>query len=147
MGPEHRDTAEALNNVASVLYRQGQLAKAKGAYERALVVKLAVYGEGSASAADTLYNLSLLVRDMHDQGCLDTHGASASLGEAVGYALRAIDASDTANGVADARTQDARQLVADLEKRQADAATAAEVAAIQKAASGRGFRNSFGRKR
>jgi tetratricopeptide (TPR) repeat protein len=147
VGPGHRDTAEALNNVASVLYRLNQLAKAKGAYERALVVKLAVYGEGSASVADTLYNLSLLVRDMHEQGVVDSNGAAARLDEAVGYALRALEASETANGAADPRTEDARRHVADLEKRQADAATAAEVAAIQTAASGRSFRSSFGRKR
>ena len=40
VGTEHRDTAEALNNVASVLYRQGELDKARAAYDRSLAIKV-----------------------------------------------------------------------------------------------------------
>lgn len=140
MGPEHRDTAEALNNVASVLYRLGQYGKAKEAYERALAVKIVVYGEGSSSVADTLYNLSLLLRDMHEQGVGATEGGATSgvgaaasgtttttslLSEAVGYALRALEASESANGPTDPRTEDVRLHVQDLERRQDEAVKAA----------------------
>lgn len=141
MGPEHRDTAEALNNVASVLYRLGQFGKAKEAYERALAVKIVVYGIGSSSVADTLYNLSLLLRDMHEQGMTGVEGGAGAggagtgpasgpsttslLSEAVSYALRALEASESANGPTDPRTEDVRLHVQDLERRQDEAVKAA----------------------
>lgn len=85
--------------VASVLYRQGQLPKAKAAYERALAVKITVHGEQSASTADTMYNLAMLLRDQN------------ALTEATILARRCVAASEASLGEANPRTADARTLL------------------------------------
>ena len=55
---------------------------------------------------------------MHAQGLSEDSG---SLEEALGYAQRALEASETASGAEDPRTHDTRALVADLEARSKEA--------------------------
>ena len=125
VGPDHRDTAECLNNIASMLFRRGDLKKAFAAYVKALSLKEAVYVElqqcqpdrpessegghvepaillGNASIADTLYNLAELRRQMGRLG-----GPTG----AVTYASRALEICMHVLGPDHPHTTDTRELL------------------------------------
>jgi tetratricopeptide (TPR) repeat protein len=62
LGPEHTDTAISLNNLASLLREQGDLAGARPLYERALVIYEKVLGPEHPHATSSLNNLALLLQ-------------------------------------------------------------------------------------
>jgi hypothetical protein len=60
LGPEHPDTATSLNNLAGLLYAQGDLAGARPLYERALAIREKVLGPEHPNTATVRNNLSIL---------------------------------------------------------------------------------------
>jgi tetratricopeptide (TPR) repeat protein len=66
LGPEHPDTAMSLNNLASLLYEQGDLAGARPLYERALAIRQKVLGSDHARTASSLDNLASLLQAQGD---------------------------------------------------------------------------------
>jgi tetratricopeptide (TPR) repeat protein len=86
LGPEHPDTAASLNNLASLLYAQGDLAGARLLYERALAILEKVLGPEHPVSAINLANLGSL---LHVQG---------DLAEARPLLERALAASEKAFG-------------------------------------------------
>jgi tetratricopeptide (TPR) repeat protein len=67
LGPEHPDTAQSLNNLASLLQAEGDLAGARPYFERALAVSEKGVGPEHPITAICLNNLASL---LHDQGDL-----------------------------------------------------------------------------
>jgi tetratricopeptide (TPR) repeat protein len=61
LGPEHRDTAGSLNNLANVLRAQGDLAGARPLFERALAISEKVLGPEHPDTAISLTNLANLL--------------------------------------------------------------------------------------
>ncbi len=61
-GPVHEETAQALHNLAGVLFMSGDLAGATQTYEHALETKRAYYGVDNRSVAMTLRSLGLSYR-------------------------------------------------------------------------------------
>jgi tetratricopeptide (TPR) repeat protein len=61
LGPGHRDTAVALNNLARVLRAKGDLAGARPLYERALAISEKVFGPEQPETAASLNNLGSLL--------------------------------------------------------------------------------------
>jgi tetratricopeptide (TPR) repeat protein len=55
-----------LNNLANVYYRLGDYAKATEFHERALAIKLKIFGEEHADTADSLNNLGSVYQDLGD---------------------------------------------------------------------------------
>jgi len=66
LGPEHPDTASGLNNLASLLRDQGDLAGARSLYERALAIREKVLGPEHPDTALSLNNLASLLEDQGD---------------------------------------------------------------------------------
>ncbi len=66
LGPEHRDTAGSLNNLANVLRAQGDLAGARPLFERALAISEKVLGPEHPHTAICLNNLALLLQAQGD---------------------------------------------------------------------------------
>jgi tetratricopeptide (TPR) repeat protein len=66
LGPEHPDTAKRLNDLASVLQAQGDFARARPLYERALAIHEKVLPEHP----DTAWSLNNLAHQLKDQGDL-----------------------------------------------------------------------------
>jgi tetratricopeptide (TPR) repeat protein len=66
-GPEHPDTAAALNNLAMLRKHQGDLAGARPLYERALAIRKTAFGPAHPETAASLNNLAGL---LHAQGDL-----------------------------------------------------------------------------
>jgi len=67
LGPEHRDTAGSLNNLANVLRAQGDLAGARPLFERALAISEKVLGpEHPDTAISLLNNLAQLLQAQGD---------------------------------------------------------------------------------
>jgi tetratricopeptide (TPR) repeat protein len=64
--PEHRDTANILNNLAACLQQQGDLTGARPLYERALAISEKVLGPEHRDTGTTLSNLALLIKDQGD---------------------------------------------------------------------------------
>jgi tetratricopeptide (TPR) repeat protein len=62
-GPEHPDTAKGLNNFASMLLTEGDLAGALPLHERALAIREEVLGPEHPDTADSLNNLGYLLRE------------------------------------------------------------------------------------
>jgi tetratricopeptide (TPR) repeat protein len=63
LGPDHPDTAAALNSLAWLLYGQGELAAARHLYERALATRRRVLGPDHLDTGESLNNLGLVLRD------------------------------------------------------------------------------------
>jgi tetratricopeptide (TPR) repeat protein len=66
LGPEHPDTAKALNNLARLLQDQGDLAAARPLYERALAIYVKALGPKHPDTATSLGNLGRLLQDQGD---------------------------------------------------------------------------------
>ena len=64
LGPEHHDTATALNNVASLYCHMGNYGKAEPLYERSLKILEKVLGPDHPNTADPLNNLASLYQNM-----------------------------------------------------------------------------------
>jgi len=64
LGPEHADTAEALNDLAALHYHQADYQKAKELYERALKTQKAALGPEHHLVAQTQNNLAALLMDL-----------------------------------------------------------------------------------
>ncbi len=62
LGPEHRDVAQSLNNLALLYHTQGQYAKAKPLYQRSLANWEKALGPEHPDVATSLNNLALLYR-------------------------------------------------------------------------------------
>ena len=62
LGAEHPDTATSLNNLASLLQAQGDLAGARPLYERALAIREKVLGAEHPDTATSLNNLAACCR-------------------------------------------------------------------------------------
>jgi tetratricopeptide (TPR) repeat protein len=67
-GPDHPTTAHSLNNLALVLYFQGDLDGARGLHERALTIREARLGPDHPHTAQSLNNLALVLSDQGDPG-------------------------------------------------------------------------------
>lgn len=65
-GPEHPDTASALNNLGRLLSDRREFAAARPYYERALAIREKVLGPDHPETALSLYNLAFLLRDQGD---------------------------------------------------------------------------------
>jgi tetratricopeptide (TPR) repeat protein len=63
LGEAHPDTAKSYNNLAAVLYWQGELAEAEAMHRRALTVRLQALGEGHPDTANSYNNLAPVLRD------------------------------------------------------------------------------------
>jgi tetratricopeptide (TPR) repeat protein len=68
LGRDHPQIAESLNNLARVLYAQGDLAGARALHERALTIRESHLGADHPATAETLSNLANI---LHAQGDLD----------------------------------------------------------------------------
>ena len=66
LGPEHPQTALALNNLAHLLQDQGDLAGARTLHERALAIRERTLGPDHPDTAESLNNLALLLQDQGD---------------------------------------------------------------------------------
>jgi tetratricopeptide (TPR) repeat protein len=62
LGAEHPDTAQSLNNLASLLQDRGDLAEARPLFERALAIREKALGAEHPDTAWTLNNLAILLR-------------------------------------------------------------------------------------
>ncbi len=60
LGPEHRDVAISLNNLATLYVNQGRYADAEPLYKRALAIKEKAFGADHPDVADTLNNVAIL---------------------------------------------------------------------------------------
>lgn len=60
-GPAHLNTAKALNNLANLYFRIGRIDEAGWMYEDAIRAEEGLLGSSSKSAADTRYNLAMLL--------------------------------------------------------------------------------------
>jgi tetratricopeptide (TPR) repeat protein len=66
LGAEHPDTAMSLNNLATLLQAQGDLAAARPLFERALAIHEKVHGPEHSDTAMSLNNLANLLLDQGD---------------------------------------------------------------------------------
>jgi tetratricopeptide (TPR) repeat protein len=66
LGPEHPDTARSLNNLALLLQAQGDIARARPLFERALAICEKALGPKHPDTATSLNNLAALLRDQGD---------------------------------------------------------------------------------
>jgi tetratricopeptide (TPR) repeat protein len=66
LGPDHRDVAATLNNLAVIYWNKSDYAKAEPLYERALAIAEKVLGQGHPLVANSLNNLALLYKDKGD---------------------------------------------------------------------------------
>ncbi|HXM56740.1 MAG TPA: tetratricopeptide repeat protein [Candidatus Dormibacteraeota bacterium] len=62
LGPDHLDTADALNDLGEVLYDHGVLAAARPLFERALAIREKVLGPDDPRTALSVHNLGTLLR-------------------------------------------------------------------------------------
>ena len=65
-GPEHPDTATALNNLALLYHGTGAYARAEPLYQRALVIREKAQGPEHPGTANSLNNLAELYRATGD---------------------------------------------------------------------------------
>jgi tetratricopeptide (TPR) repeat protein len=65
-GPEHPATAQSLNNLALLLWNQGDFAGARPLFERALAIREKVLGPDHPNTATSLSNLARLLQDQGD---------------------------------------------------------------------------------
>ena len=65
-GPEHPDTATSLNNLANLLYSQGDYAAARPYFERALAIREKVLGPEQPDTARSLNDLAVLLKAQGD---------------------------------------------------------------------------------
>lgn len=62
-GPNHKDTAESLNNLASLYWEQGRYAEAEPLYKRSLAIREKVLGPNHNETCNSLLNLANIYRD------------------------------------------------------------------------------------
>jgi tetratricopeptide (TPR) repeat protein len=67
LGPDHLDTARALNTLGLVLRAQGALAEARSVHERALGIREDQLGHDHPDTASSLSNLALVLRNQGDR--------------------------------------------------------------------------------
>jgi Tfp pilus assembly protein PilF len=86
LGPEHRDVADALNELGRLYFYNGDYAKAESLYQRALAIRERVLGPEHLDAAGSLHNLALLyeTRSDHAKAELLYHRALAIMEQALG---------------------------------------------------------------
>src|SRR5437660_347623 len=68
LGPDHRETAQSLDDLACLLRDLGELAEALSLYERALAIREREHGAEHPETAESLNNLAIL---LHRQGQLE----------------------------------------------------------------------------
>jgi tetratricopeptide (TPR) repeat protein len=66
LGPEHPDTAQSLDNLASLLQDQSDRTRARPLYERALAIREKVLGAEHPNTARSLNNLASLLQAQGD---------------------------------------------------------------------------------
>ena len=66
LGPEHPGTAMSLNNLASLLRNQGELASARSLFERALMISEKVQGPEHPDTATSINSLAHLLQEQGD---------------------------------------------------------------------------------
>ena len=76
LGSEHVDTAQSLNNLAGLLYAQGDLAGTRPLVERALAIHQKALGPEDPTTAVSLDGLASLLRDQGDLAAV--HGRSSN---------------------------------------------------------------------
>merc|ERR1711937_1015471 len=64
LGPNHRDVAVTLTNLANACGRLGDVQKRESMLERAYKIKLDAYGAKNAELAPTLFNLASAKEDL-----------------------------------------------------------------------------------
>src|SRR5208282_2855945 len=64
LGPDHRDTATSLNNLAGLYWAMGEYAKAEPLYQETLQIRQKVLGPDHPDTANSLDNLASLYRAM-----------------------------------------------------------------------------------
>src|SRR5208282_309943 len=64
LGPDHRDTATSLNNLAGLYWAMGEYAKAEPLYQETLQIRQKVLGPDHPDTANSLDNLAGLYQDM-----------------------------------------------------------------------------------
>jgi Flp pilus assembly protein TadD len=67
LGVDHPDTANSLNNLASVLHAQGDLAGARTFYERALAIREQRLGPGHPITVRNRENLATVVMELENR--------------------------------------------------------------------------------
>ena len=112
LGPEHPDIAASLNNLASLLGAQGDLAGAQALYERALAVSEKALGAEHPGTGNTLNNLASLL------------GAQGDLAGARPLYERALAISEKALGAEHPTTATSLDNLASLLSHQGDLAGA-----------------------
>jgi hypothetical protein len=110
LGPDHPDTAQSLNNLASVLHAQGDLQGARALHERALPVREARLGADHPGTAWSLNNLASV---LHAQGDLQGARALHERALAIREARLGTDHPDTVRS-----RRNLAAVVAALDKRQ-----------------------------
>jgi len=68
LGPRHPHTAESLNNLALLLYDQGDYVSARPLHERALAIRQETLPPNDGLIAESLNNLALVLHDLGDLG-------------------------------------------------------------------------------
>ena len=64
LGPEHREVATGLNNLAETCYQQGRYQEAESLLQRSLAIKERVLGSDDPSVAETLKDYASVLRKM-----------------------------------------------------------------------------------
>jgi Tfp pilus assembly protein PilF len=68
LGPDHPDTAQSLNNLAVVLYNQGDLDGARPLHERALAIYETRLGTDHPDTVRSRQNLAAVVAALDNRG-------------------------------------------------------------------------------
>ena len=86
LGPEHPDTAAGLDNLANLLYSQGDLAGARPLLERSLTIRGKAFGPEDPSTNRVRYNYARLLSDMGHaaEALAQSRAAQASHKKALG---------------------------------------------------------------
>ena len=64
LGPEHREVATGLNNLAETCYQQGRYQEAESLLQRSLAIKEKVFGSDHPDVAETLKAYAQVLRKM-----------------------------------------------------------------------------------
>ncbi|BCM88076.1 FxSxx-COOH system tetratricopeptide repeat protein [Methylobacterium indicum] len=105
-GSNHPDVDGSLNNLALLLYTQGDLAGARPLFERALAISERVQGPDHPNTATSLNNFALLLRDQGDlAGARSLHERALAIRERVLGPDHPDTATSLANGAGLLRAQ------------------------------------------
>jgi CHAT domain-containing protein/tetratricopeptide (TPR) repeat protein len=61
-GPDHPETADALNHLGQLVYGRGEAAEARTLFERSLAIREGAFGEEHVDTAESLNNLAIVER-------------------------------------------------------------------------------------